>query len=539
MTSEVAPTLWVRRASGLVREVGSWTALAVTMCYAIGGGIHRLTWWAAYWYPGSDPVLSSWITCVVAVILMFIYAWMLATMPRTGGDYIYISRVVNPFVGFISSWGYMISAGLCLGILSFYALESFGSAMATYGLWTNNPGLAEMGGIVGRDPGLKFWLSIIFVTLFGALAYLGIRIHMYVVWIMFIVPLVCSIPMWAAYAMNTPATTQVLWDKMFGAGTYVGVQELAVKTGFDLETFGTFNIQATLLATVAPGWAWVGTWQSAPSAGGEIKEIRKSAMIGVALAGLFVAFYYIALPWLGFNAYGKMFIAQYIWDYKRAYPDLQGLIAHPPFPNAGFFAGILWVGNPILMLMPPIAVAFWMLNYLPTGYLICSRYIFSWSFDRFFPETFASVNERFHSPHNAILLSWIVGVLGSWCTYALEKGLWGAGLAALDTTFIWWWSSIPVAWAAVILPYTRKDLYEAGFKLEIAGLPVISLLGLLGVWLSTYLFLVFVMAVPAWPDVFSCVTIWFIGAIIYVAMFAYNVRRGVDIKSIYAEVPPA
>jgi len=539
MASEVAPTLWVRKASGLTREIGGWSALAVTMCYAIGGGAHRLVWFSTYWYPGCDPVLSSVITSIAALILMFIYAWMLITMPRTGGDYIYISRVVNPFVGFMSSFGYMISAGLCNGILSFFALESFGSAISVYGLWTNNPGISALGALLGKDPMVKILLSLIFITLFGVIAFLGLRAHMIAVWIMFIIPVIFVIPMWIGYATNTPATTAVLWDKFIGAGTYEKISSEATRLGFDEAKFGTFSLNATLLATVSPAWAWVGTWQAAPSAGGEIKTVRSSAWIGVGLSGILVALYYCLLPYFGFNAYGKMFVAKYIWMYQTHFADLSKIIPYPPFPHAGFFASPLWAGNPVIALMPPIGVAFWQLNFLPTGYLICSRYIFSWSFDRFFPERFAAVNERFHSPHNAVLLTWVISLLGIYGCWALEAGAAGAGFAALDTTWLWWWSSIPVCWAALVLPYTRKDLYESGFKLDIAGIPLITILGLFGILLSTYIFMLAVAAVPPYPDTFTLLFTWFFAGLIFLGLYAYNVRRGVDVKSIYAEVPPA
>jgi len=51
--------------------------------------------------------------------------------------------------------------------------------------------------------------------------------------------------------------------------------------------------------------------------------------------------------------------------------------------------------------------------------------------------------------------------------------------------------------------------------------------------------MLFVMAVPPWPDTFSLLLTWFVAGLIFLGLYAYNVRRGVDVKSIYAEVPPA
>ena len=33
------------------------------------------------------------------------YTYLLMAMPRTSGDYVYISRTINPLLGFVLSWG--------------------------------------------------------------------------------------------------------------------------------------------------------------------------------------------------------------------------------------------------------------------------------------------------------------------------------------------------------------------------------------------------------------------------------------------------
>jgi len=60
--TEEAPTLFVRRASGLVRTVGPFTAFMIVFTHTVGGGIHRLAVIAAYQHPAAFVPYSFLIT---------------------------------------------------------------------------------------------------------------------------------------------------------------------------------------------------------------------------------------------------------------------------------------------------------------------------------------------------------------------------------------------------------------------------------------------------------------------------------------------
>ncbi len=60
------PTLFVRRASGLVRTVGPWTALATAMSWTIGGGVNWLLVKVSYDHPGANVPLAFLIVGAAA-----------------------------------------------------------------------------------------------------------------------------------------------------------------------------------------------------------------------------------------------------------------------------------------------------------------------------------------------------------------------------------------------------------------------------------------------------------------------------------------
>jgi amino acid transporter len=537
MGSEEIP-LFTRRASGLTREIGLFSTIAMFITFNIGGGVHRLGYWSAYWFQGGDVRVSFLIISILSSIICIVYAWLACSIPRTGGDYIYISRLLHPTIGFWASFSFWLAFTMILGVLSYYGTESLGIALRLYGAHINDPNLMNIGYLLGANANIKFAVAFLVLNLFAVTTFLGTRITRYLINLFFVMPLICAIPMFYLLATSNPANTQAMWDKMFGAGTWSAIQDLAHKTGYVDAEFTTFNLSATMASAAGALWAWSGTPAVVPAVGGEIKEVKRNLLLGVLIGCIISTFYYVLLYVFSFNAYGPTFLTQYIWCYKRAPEELVKIIPNPPFPNAALYAGVL-APHPILQLIISLGVCLWMYNYLPTVYLASSRFVFAWAFDRFFPEKFAELHPRFRTPHYAILASWIVGLVGLYACWASEYGFIGALLAAIDTTPLFDIAFAFTCIAAIILPLMRKDLYDLGFKIEIGGIPLISILGVIGFVASFWIWVWSWSLVPIWPDQILLILMSTIGLLIWLWRFTVLRRKGIDPRSIYAEIPPA
>ena len=56
-------------------------------------------------FPAGNMLLAIIIgTLVMAFTLLWVYAEFAAAMPRSGGDYVFVSRALHPFVGWLMSW---------------------------------------------------------------------------------------------------------------------------------------------------------------------------------------------------------------------------------------------------------------------------------------------------------------------------------------------------------------------------------------------------------------------------------------------------
>jgi amino acid transporter len=136
--------LFVRNATGLVREVSKWDALIMnTLGMNVALGAIFLLLQAPGNFPGGNMLLAIIIgTLVMAFTLLWVYAEFAAAMPRAGGDYVFVSRTLHPFVGWLMSW----SQGLWLiffwiGFNAWFALTFAAPvAMTTMGAITGHPG---------------------------------------------------------------------------------------------------------------------------------------------------------------------------------------------------------------------------------------------------------------------------------------------------------------------------------------------------------------------------------------------------------------
>src|ERR1019366_9724681 len=103
-----APTVFARKATGLVRESSVWNASAfnilnVTIAYAIL--YPALFLWQ---FPGASLLLAGIIGVAAFVPLGLCYALVVAAMPRAGSDYVFVSRVFHPAVGFVVAVVFMV-----------------------------------------------------------------------------------------------------------------------------------------------------------------------------------------------------------------------------------------------------------------------------------------------------------------------------------------------------------------------------------------------------------------------------------------------
>ncbi len=119
MATTARPEVFSRKASGLSRVMSPWSAYMYN--FLTMGVIFP---WTFIWAPAAFPGVAVWQACLYAILLelpiALAYVWMATAMPRSGGDYVFQSRVLGGAVGFP-----IVMSGFVIFILMWVALAGW------------------------------------------------------------------------------------------------------------------------------------------------------------------------------------------------------------------------------------------------------------------------------------------------------------------------------------------------------------------------------------------------------------------------------
>jgi len=235
------------------------------------------------------------------------------------------------------------------------------------------------------------------------------------------------------------------------------------------------------------------------------------------------------------------------WSYRW---DTTGKVAAPPldiWPYPALLAMFLTT-NPILQFIVVLAMSMWFFGWAGTIFLSSTRVIFAAAFDRLLPEAVATIEPRTRTPIWALALMVIPGLIVS-ALYVYNVPIGGTGFASLTlaSTLVIAVTYLGSTIAAILLPYTKKDLYEASpiAKYKIAGIPLISVMGtIFGLFLMFLLYEWIIDPNGLYGISYkNTASVYFMGAMYLLAVVIYVVAKlvrksqGVDLNLVYKEIP--
>ena len=174
--------VFVRRSSGLVRDVSPTKALFFSVAAVFGGGMaftfqNMTVTGQPLWTFGLTGY--AWSILAVATILALygiLMAVLTSAMPRAGANYVFTSRILSPFLGWLESWCLLIAVIAVIAILlplALLMLNYMGAAMEIA-----YPDSSFWGGAAGwfADSGSQFIGGTVMVVLACLFAILPSRL---------------------------------------------------------------------------------------------------------------------------------------------------------------------------------------------------------------------------------------------------------------------------------------------------------------------------------------------------------------------------
>ena len=569
-SSTTTSKLFVRQSSGLVRNVSVTNALFFNVAAFVGVGLtlYPIFYSLAFvpvwrWGPFSEYGWAAIIAGLFCVLLALIFASLTSVMPRSGGDYVFSSRILHPFLGWLESWTLVIASVLIIAFEVPLVLRNLQITARIIGIGAGghffthaNSWFTDSSGSITGLPG--FVASLIVLLLIGAVCVLPTRTFHRVVTALAGFGVACFVGMFLfgllfthrhSFNANLPHYTGgVTAAKIAASGKEAFLPGTSHNFISDLFSTTVFPLMLSVLL-----FQFIGFQYSAYIAGEVRGNVRRGvliALVGALCIGVLANSVYVDAisSHFGFNtqvSWGASY-----WGFNEnlsvlplGQPNSMPLLA--VIANHG-----LW---PIWALISLGGVLF--------PFLLCPVYInfisrmqLAWSLDRQVPEWFGQVSERIRGPLNAIIatlgLTALFLFFQSFKTLPTILATTGHKLNLAGTA----WFSITMAvltWTlpgvnAMLVRWRRPDLVRNapyGKRLPWIGLAWI----VFPLWI--YIFAVVKPIVNALKGgsaltyletngIIDAGLFYLLGIIIYFVMRNRAVKAGVDEKMLFTELPP-
>ena len=560
MAKSATPSgLFVRQASGLVRDVSMTNALFFNIAAFVGTAVGwAIAFYALYpeWvaFGISAYAYMAVLTGIFCYFLGMIFSSLTTAMPRSGGDYVFTSRIISPFWGWIESWTLVGSA---LTIIGFEIIVATHNIQLTAILLGVAFPTSVFNGATNwlQDTTSKFIVGIIILLVIAGIAVLKTRtFHKVVMGLTIFAIVAVAINFIGAFTVDPVSMSNAL--PALGTSSKA-IIDTATKAGYslgspDFSLLGLVGL-AGLVSVIL--FQYIG-FQFSSYIAGEVKgNVRRSimfAVIGALIFAVFMNSVYMDVQGFHFgfdmvNAWGYLY-----WNGAGA--PLNG---QPPFSPVMLTA----VHPQFWPLWLIVALGNITLNVLlcPVYAIFLSRIVLAWALDRQVPEWFSVVNERTNAPLRVIILAVLIGAVFYILTFINQ---WFPSsniyLSLASTTFfgillagLTW---IMPGLNAILIPYRRPDLFQLTNNTgRLLGLPRLVLSGI--IWLI-FIIPVYVAAFgyPVYQGLLKSGTSYLslsnsagvgwaliflvVGIVIYFEMRAVNTSRGINVKMIYQELPP-
>lgn len=558
--------IFSRSSSGLVRDIAPHQAFIYNF---MAIGLCTFTWVTLYSIAYSTPLFGSdvgvaiLIMAIVAIPFYMVTSMLSTAMPRSGGDYVWQSRVIHPVLGFASTFS-------AWTVWQWYFASFLGVVITTIGFQpyfallgnNGNSYFASLASTLAANFGLNttvFWITTVIIVLGLLIAAAGMKFYVRLQYILFAGSAISALTI--LYVLATTSHTAFVNSFNSLTAPLVSSYGNATLTSQVQAAGGYYQYILSTASVSTPAFSWATTlalmgiiWVSFGYAFWSIynlAEIKKASNLKNQVwmqvgSSLLFAVFLLALWYLLEGVVSLKFLDSF---YSLFYNYGGSAGSNPTNPIAFFYTPYYpaivasistnaWVWGLILL-----GLTFGIFQVILIVYFASTRIMLASSIDRVLPERISYVNNRTHSP----LVALIISAIG--CEAFLYLIIYHTSItsyfstAGLGTQIAY----VLISLTAILLPYRKKEIFESSpiGKYKLGGVPWISILGGLSLIVNLYIAYIFVLGpsftgvtVPTLTSIEFVIGIF--AACLVVYLIAWGVRRsqGIDLKLSFSEVPP-
>jgi amino acid transporter len=517
---------FLRDSTGLVRNISARDALMINALWYSFFGV----WWNYIFvglYPGADILVSIGVGALGMAVIGVVYVLLGIAMPRTGGDYIWTSRVLNPLLGFMTNFYFvMVMIGFIPLVAGSLVPGFINGGLVGANIVSGDPTYTSLAAALTSQ---NSWIPYL-VAASPLIMLTGARRAIGFMWVSCITAVVALLIAIAAFATTGPAG----FISNFNAHntmTYANVIATAQNAGFTT----SFTTGGTILASVYTFFLIL----SFPSAyfTGEIRGASKINTQVIAMYGSVIAivvyaellFYYV------YSVVGASFFHSVSFLFSTASSSYQLPFT---YPQIGVFVAYE-ATNPAVPLAVNLLLAISCVGSCVAWTFPAVRSFFAFSFDRILPSKLSTVDSK-GTAWVAILLSTAASEI-----YTALFLLTPASAYVAYEVFGWALGYVVLAVAAMILPYRRKDIFNAApetIRKTFAGIPIISIAGIGMAVFSAVI--AYGSISPAYAGTLNPIfllvvfMVYFVAAAIYAISYFVRKRQGISLAMVMREIPP-
>jgi len=525
--------IFLRKASGLIRTASGLDTFIYNFgLISVGLGVASIMLYGPAFYPGGDLIQA----CLLAAVLMgFIaFGWITwsTTLPRSGGIYVFASRILPPGLALTLSL-VEITAWLFYCAIAAYWIVYLGisPAFSFIGYLTGDEVWANAAGWV-MEPWPLFVIGSLILAASGLILSAGMKFYLATQRIILTAALIGSVILIVVLSGGTNEEFIVSFNSLMGP------------------ILGTENpYQAIIASGKENGWAWDGSsdleqtwlvsnWPFLPligaafsiAIGGEVKSVEKSQTYGMLGAIIFATIIWLITITLCLDVFGYEFLGTAAYNFIIG----EGIQADPTIT---LLAGVL-SGSATICVLVSLGFICWMWMWIPGMHTFGVRAIVAWSFDRIAPEAWGTISPTRHTPVVAIVVSTLVTIV--FMALFVFTEFFSTIVILIEAAVLAW--SI-VLGAGIFFPYLRPQIYEKSpiSSKTILGLPLMTVACTLGCAAAQFYFWTLFFDPTAAghdPQQLAIVGgVFLIGLVFYGIMKQIRKSQGVDVTLAFKEIP--